>query len=72
MDRQRAAATEAHWLGDRLRTVMAKDLQGGGIAGVVVQRQDGGGGLGELLAELALQLLGKGAAVEGGLGERGS
>src|SRR6202041_3363675 len=58
-------------LGDGLDAAVAEDLQGGRVTRVVVQGQDGPGGQGELLAELARQLAGQRAVVEGRLGQRG-
>ena len=68
---QCAAAAEPHRLGDRFRLSVSEDLERGGVTGVIVEREHGSGGLGELLAELALELLAQRAGVERGLRERG-
>src|SRR5580692_9619127 len=68
---ERAAAEEADRLGHRLDAPVTEECQPRGVARIVVQRQDRPGGQAELLAELAGQLLGEGALVEGGLGQRG-
>src|SRR5271166_931059 len=64
---ERAAAAEAHGLGDRLVAVVAEDLQRRRVARIVVKRQYRPGGQGELLAELTGQLLRQRAVVEVGL-----
>ena len=69
MHDQGAAAAEADGLGDRLEEAVAEDLQRGRVARVVVQGQDRPGGQGELLAELAGQLLGQRAVLEAGFGQ---
>ena len=53
----RGTAAQPHRLGDRLELPAAEDLQRGSVLRVVFQRQDRAGRFGELLPELAGELL---------------